>query len=70
LDAAHRLLVDLLGDRGEAVETVLRDRLAEHAAAQAGRERDAAAAVLDRPELAPDAASTLRLRLAVIKGLT
>jgi hypothetical protein len=26
--------------------------------------------VLDRPALAPDAASTLRLRLAVIKGLT
>jgi hypothetical protein len=26
--------------------------------------------VLDRPELAADAASTLRLRLAVIKGLT
>jgi hypothetical protein len=64
------MLVDLLGERGTAAVTLLRDRLAEHAADQARRERDAVAAVLDRPELAPDAASTLRLRLAVIKGLT
>jgi hypothetical protein len=64
------MLVDLLGDRGTAVAATLRDRLAQHAADQAGRERDAAVAVLDRPALAPDAASTLRLRLAVIKGLT
>jgi energy-coupling factor transporter ATP-binding protein EcfA2 len=70
LEAAERLLVDLLGDRGATAATVLRDRLAEHAAAQVRRERDAAVAVLDRPALAPDAASTLRLRLAVIKGLT
>jgi energy-coupling factor transporter ATP-binding protein EcfA2 len=70
LEAADRMLVDLLGERGTAAVTLLRDRLAEHAADQARRERDAVAAVLDRPELAPDAASTLRLRLAVIKGLT
>lgn len=70
LEAADRMLVDLLGERGTAVAATLRDRLAQHAADQAGRERDAAVAVLDRPALAPDAASTLRLRLAVIKGLT
>ena len=70
LEAADRMLTDLLGERGTAAVTVLRERLAQHAADQAGRERDAVAAVLDRPELAADAASTLRLRLAVIKGLT
>lgn len=70
LEPADRMLGDLLGARGAAVVAELRDRLAGHAAAQAERERDAALAVLDRPELAPDAASTLRLRLAVIKGLT
>jgi energy-coupling factor transporter ATP-binding protein EcfA2 len=70
LEAADRMLVDLLGDRGTRAVEALRDRLAEHAADQARREGAAAAAVLDRPELAPDAASLLRLRLAVIKGLT
>ncbi|WP_255596165.1 dynamin family protein [Cellulomonas sp. C5510] len=70
LDAADRMLRGLLGDRGDAAVRVLRDRLADQAAAQAHRERDAAAAVLDRPELRPDAASLLRLRLAVVKGLT
>ena len=70
LEAAERLLVDLLGDRGTAATATLRDRLAQHAADQAGRERDAAVTVLDHPALAADAASTLRLRLAVIKGLT
>ncbi|GIG35746.1 GTPase domain-containing protein [Cellulomonas pakistanensis] len=70
LESADRMLVDLLGERGTEVAAVLRDRLAEHAADQTRRERDAAVAVLDRPALAADAASTLRLRLAVIKGLT
>ncbi|HEY0217485.1 MAG TPA: hypothetical protein VGC57_13940, partial [Cellulomonas sp.] len=70
LDAAERMVVDLLGVRGRRLVAELRDRLAAHAAAQADREGAAAAAVLDRPELAPDAASLLRLRLAVLKGLT
>jgi hypothetical protein len=70
LDAADRMLLDLIGEPGRAAVVTLRDRLAGHAADQAGRERDAAATVLDRPELRPDAASLLRLRLAVIKGLT
>jgi hypothetical protein len=70
LEAAERMLVDLLGVRGRRLVVLLRDRLAQEAAGQADREAAAVAAVLDRPELAPDAASTLRLRLAVIKGLT
>jgi energy-coupling factor transporter ATP-binding protein EcfA2 len=70
LDAAERMLLDLLGVRGRRLVALLRDRLADEAAGQADREAAAVAAVLDRPELAPDAASTLRLRLAVIKGLT
>jgi energy-coupling factor transporter ATP-binding protein EcfA2 len=70
LDAADRMLLDLIGEPGRGAVVTLRDRLAGHAADQAGRERDAAATVLDRPELRPDAASLLRLRLAVIKGLT
>lgn len=70
LSTADRMLVDLLGERGTRAVEALRDLLAEHAAAQTGRETAAAAAVLDRPELAPDAASVLRLRLAVLKGLT
>jgi energy-coupling factor transporter ATP-binding protein EcfA2 len=70
LDSAERMVVDLLGTRGRRLVTLLRDRLADHAAGQADREAEAAAAVLDRPELAPDAASLLRLRLAVLKGLT
>lgn len=70
LSAADRMLVDLLGERGTRAVEALRDQLAEHAAGQTAREKAAAAAVLDRPELAPDAASVLRLRLAVLKGLT
>ncbi|HEY0189412.1 MAG TPA: dynamin family protein [Cellulomonas sp.] len=70
LDAADRLVVDLLGARGTLLVVGLLDRLADQAAGQADREAAAAAAVLDRPELAPDAASLLRLRLAVLKGLT
>lgn len=70
LDTAEQLLADLLGDRGTRSVAALRERLARHAAGQAERERDAALAVLDRAELAPDVASGLRLRLAVIKGLT
>ncbi|MFB9956587.1 hypothetical protein [Cellulomonas denverensis] len=50
--------------------TALRDRLAEAAARAVAAERDAAGQALDVPDLAEDAASTLRLRLAVIKGLT
>lgn len=70
LGAADAMLGDVLGARGPALVGRLRDQLAEHAAAQAERERLAAVAVLDRPALRPDAASLLRLRLAVLKGLT
>lgn len=70
LGAADQMLANLLGERAPVLVGRLRDQLADHAAAQAERERAAAEAVLDRPELRPDAASLLRLRLAVLKGLT
>lgn len=70
LEPARFLLEDLLGDAGTWARDVLRDELADRAAAQVELERASAAALLDHPDLAEDASSLLRLRLAVLKGLT
>ena len=48
----------------------LRDDLVARAAAQVAVERAAVGEVLADPDLAEDASSRLRLRLAVLKGLT
>jgi len=67
---ARRLLVTLLGSSGERiVDDLVRD-LAERASEQARLERSAVDELLADPDLADDAASRLRLRLAVLKGLT
>ena len=70
LGRADELLVSLLGDAGIGVRDVLRDSLAERAEQYVRDEGAALATLLDVPDLADDAASRLRLRLAVLKGLT
>ncbi|MBC7551619.1 MAG: hypothetical protein H7269_12130, partial [Cellulomonas sp.] len=70
LGRADELLVSLLGDAGIGVRDVLRDSLAERAEQYVRDEGTALATLLDVPDLADDAASRLRLRLAVLKGLT
>lgn len=70
VEGAQTLLDSLAGAAAAPAVTELRERLAEAAARAVAAERDAAGQALDVPDLAEDAASTLRLRLAVIKGLT
>lgn len=70
LSEAAELLEALIGDAGAAAVASLRDELASHAAAQVDMERAAFGTPLADPDLAADASSRLRLRLAVIKGLT
>ncbi len=70
LSDAGDLLRDLLGEAGTAVVASLRDELAALAAAQVDAERAAFGAPLADRDLAADASSRLRLRLAVLKGLT
>ncbi|HEY5553706.1 MAG TPA: hypothetical protein VIK43_02130, partial [Cellulomonas sp.] len=70
LEPARALLVDLLGDSGTWASDGLRADLADRGAAEVARERAAVGELLDDPDLAPDASSLLRLRLAVLKGLT
>ncbi|WP_051681775.1 GTPase domain-containing protein [Cellulomonas sp. HZM] len=67
---ARVLLTSLLGTAADAVVDELVDDLAGRAASQAGLERTVVGELLDDPHLADDAASRLRLRLAVLKGLT
>lgn len=67
---AADLLTALLGDAGEAAVTALRDELAALASAQVDLERAALGRPLADRDLAADASSRLRLRLAVLKGLT
>ncbi|MHB1490532.1 MAG: GTPase, partial [Cellulomonas sp.] len=68
---ADELLTAVLPASGTGLSTRLRDDLATRAAQQVGQEGAAIlAGVLDSPDLAPDAASVLRLRLAVLKGLS
>lgn len=68
--AASELVATLLGEPGTAAVARLREDLAERAAAQVDRERAAAVQLVRVPDLAPDAAARLRVRLAVLKGLT
>jgi len=70
VDEAGELLVDLLGPAGERAVAELRSDLADRVVAQVALERTSVGGVLDDPDLAEDAASRLRLRLAVLKGLT
>ncbi|GIG22829.1 hypothetical protein Cch01nite_35530 [Cellulomonas chitinilytica] len=70
VDEARDLLVDLLGSAGEQAVTELRSDLGDRVLAQVALERTSVGGVLDDPDLAEDAASRLRLRLAVLKGLT
>ncbi|WP_066581777.1 GTPase [Cellulomonas timonensis] len=70
VEPARALLVDLLGEPGSRACDTLRDDLADRAAAQVAQEGWSAAQGLADPDLAADASSLLRLRLAVLKGLT
>lgn len=70
VDDATELLVDLLGAAGRKAVDDLRDDLESRVEAQVALERASVGKVLADPDLAEDAASLLRLRLAVLKGLT
>ncbi len=67
---ARELLVDLVDTAGQRAVEELRDDLVARVAGQVAVERAAVGEVLADPDLAEDAASRLRLRLAVLKGLT
>ena len=67
---ARDLLVDLIDAAGERAADELRDDLVDRVAGQVAVERAAVGEVLSDPDLADDASSRLRLRLAVLKGLT
>ncbi|NMR19666.1 hypothetical protein HIR71_05410, partial [Cellulomonas fimi] len=70
LDPAAVVLEALLGDDAGLVRAALQGALVERAQEQAAREGADLVSRLDGPDLAPDAASRLRLRFAVLKGLT
>ncbi len=70
LAEAGTLLHDLLGEAGDAAVTALRDELATLASRLVDLERAAFGRPLADRDLAVDASSRLRLRLAVLKGLT
>ena len=67
---ASDLLGTLLGTAGTVAVQDLRGQLSVLTENQVDLERAALDAVLRQPDLAADAASTLRLRLAVLKALT
>ncbi|WP_407342074.1 GTPase [Pengzhenrongella phosphoraccumulans] len=69
LSRADDLLTALLGDSAAGLRNSLRDSLADRAEQYVRGEGVALAALLDVADLADDAASRLRLRLAVLKGL-
>jgi energy-coupling factor transporter ATP-binding protein EcfA2 len=69
LDEAGTLLRDLLGEAGTVAVAELRTELSDRAAAQVDLERAAFGRPLAGRDLAADASSRLRLRLAVLKGL-
>ena len=70
LEPAHELLASLLPGAGTALGDSARAVLVEGAREQVAREGAALVGLLDVPDLADDAASRLRLRLAVLKDLT
>ncbi len=67
---AESLLRGLIGEAGTAAVAELREHLAMSVTAQVGLERAAFGRPLAGRDLASDASSRLRLRLAVLKGLT
>ncbi|WP_407318464.1 GTPase [Isoptericola halotolerans] len=69
-DDAGRLLDRVVGDTATEPAEVLRDDLADRAAAVVAAEIDAVRERLDSPDLADDAATALRLRLAELRRLT
>jgi len=70
VDEAAEAARTLLGVAGDDLVATLRDDLVRRARAQVDLERTIADRTLDDPDLAADASSRLRLRLAVLKGLT
>jgi len=70
LSEAGGLMRQLLGEAGAAAVASLREELATLASAHVDLERAAFGVPLADPDLAADASSRLRLRLAVLKGLT
>ena len=68
--AAEELLTVLLAGAGAPVQAAARAALVGHGRDQVSREGAALGALLELPDLADDAASRLRLRLAVLKDLT
>ncbi|GAA2724860.1 hypothetical protein CAE01nite_17660 [Cellulomonas aerilata] len=70
LAPAGQLMHAALGDAGVPVREALRDGLVQRAREQVSQEAASLERHLTVPDLAPDAASRLRLRLAVLKGLT
>ncbi len=70
VEGAGALLGALLGEPGAVAVDDLRRQLSVLAQNQVDLERAAVDAVLQQPDLAVDAASVLRLRLAVLKALT
>jgi len=70
VDEAADAVRTLLGESGDDIVGTLRDDLVRRARAQVDLERTIADRTLDDPDLASDASSRLRLRLAVLKGLT
>lgn len=70
VEEAAALAEDLLGAAGRRAVEDLRADLESRVEAQVALERASVGKVLADPDLADDAASLLRLRLAVLKGLT
>ncbi|WP_426595127.1 dynamin family protein [Cellulomonas sp. McL0617] len=70
VEEARDLLVTLIDESGGQAADDLRADLVARVGAQVALERSAVGEVLADPDLADDAASRLRLRLAVLKGLT
>jgi energy-coupling factor transporter ATP-binding protein EcfA2 len=69
LRPADRLLKDLLSGAADPLRDALREALLERIQSHITSEGAALTALLDVPDLADDASSRLRLRLAVLKGL-
>ncbi|WP_240643915.1 GTPase [Antribacter gilvus] len=67
---AERLLDRVLGDTASEAVAVLRDDLAERAAAAVAEEARSVQSALEVPALADDAAAPLRVRLAELRRLT